>query len=180
MIVCRPANKRGHANPGWLHTSHTVSFANYYDRGISSGQRPSQGASPRHWARAHLTRHAFAGIPSFGALPNMTTASKLLQQMRGRGFESGGDVYLPPAAALDFAHICRRESLAIAGIEGFERIGGKLRPRLDLITDWSGVHAADWPARVRECLDNSLSFITSLPKNEDIVLSFTVLSEQEW
>jgi redox-sensitive bicupin YhaK (pirin superfamily) len=31
MIKLRPANERGGGNHGWLNTSHTFSFSNYYD-----------------------------------------------------------------------------------------------------------------------------------------------------
>jgi hypothetical protein len=111
----------------------------------------------------------------------------LFRQYRGRGITQtcpdegrDGELYLTLPTALDFVADCNRNQLAIIGIEGFTYQNGLLRARLDLIADLSAIETSNFREYKEACNRSAQDFIFPLYKNKGIVLSFVVLSENEW
>lgn len=109
-----------------------------------------------------------------------TSEARLREEMRPLGIERGGELYLPPVQALEFSRRCREASLCVVGVECFERAGENVRPRLDLVADWSDVDAATWAARVRACHASTVTFLQRLPAEPPLLVTLTVLAEDEW
>jgi hypothetical protein len=65
--------------------------------------------------------------------------SGLLRAFRDRGKWSSNKLYLCLPEAREFLDVATKMGVRIIGIEGFDEVAAVLRPRLDLIADFSGV-----------------------------------------
>ena len=110
----------------------------------------------------------------------MLSEERLFEQYHQRGIVQNGELYLRAATAFDFVAQCEENDLAIIGIEGFTVENGEIRPRLDLIGDFSLIETFDWRQYRDACIRFAKRFICGLPTWDGIVLTFVLLSQEEW
>lgn len=91
--------------------------------------------------------------------------SELVAKFRHRGLWRANELYLRPPAAREFIEAATVGTLRVIGIECFEEESNMLRPRLDLIADFS-------EAPLQRANDDARSFIESIP--EYVLCSFTL------
>ncbi|MDP3273828.1 MAG: hypothetical protein Q8Q09_01445 [Deltaproteobacteria bacterium] len=62
------------------------------------------------------------------------------------GFTSGAEFYVRADVAAAYLDACAEHSLVVLGVEAFDRHGDKLKPRVDLIADFSRIleSSSDW------------------------------------
>lgn len=82
----------------------------------------------------------------------MSSAQEVLARFQEKGIPRGkGSLYFKPMDALELVEACRRESVAVIGLEGFRVDGTYIMP--DIIVDLSNPSPASWHAYVAECAD---------------------------
>jgi hypothetical protein len=96
------------------------------------------------------------------------------------GISRGGELYLQPRHALDFIRACQENNIAVIGIEGFIYENGQLAPQLDMIADYSSGNETSWNDYKNTRNNSSEHFTRNLLNKKGLILSFVVLSEQEW
>lgn len=94
-----------------------------------------------------------------------------------------GEFYLPASAAAEYLDACSRAGLAIAGVEAFQRDGVNLKPRLDLIADFSELLATSsetWTTVAASSIGEALHFVRSVVGEQSALwLSFVAVAEAE-
>lgn len=106
---------------------------------------------------------------------------RIQQAFADVGSEHGGEFFVPASAADRYIDTCVQESLAIIGVETFRLEGEKRKPILEQIADFSSMLTAieGWGVIVRETAAEAHRFVRQVPTEADVLLSFTLLSEQE-
>jgi hypothetical protein len=94
----------------------------------------------------------------------MESPSRLLLEFSSSGLVSNGELYLPLEAARRLVERCREKSIAILGVEAFDVLAGKIRPRVDLIADFSDEfdRLSDWNETVARTTQDALSFLDAV------------------
>ncbi|MDP2269634.1 MAG: hypothetical protein Q8K32_02810 [Archangium sp.] len=109
----------------------------------------------------------------------MLTAQHLEALLADRSVLRGGERYFDLPTSSDFIEACIENDFAIIGIEGFEMVEGGIRPRMDLIADFSERDALTWSHLKDRANRSAIDFLSAL--NDPVVhLNFTVLSSSEW
>lgn len=97
------------------------------------------------------------------------------------GFSSGGEFYVRADAAVAYLDACARNGLVVLGVEAFDRSGGKLRPRWDLIADFSGLRESnnnDWTATVKASHREAIRFVHANVKEDSGLVINVVVAEE--
>ena len=91
----------------------------------------------------------------------MESPSRLLLEFSSSGLVSKGELYLPLEAARRLVERCREKRIAILGVEAFDILAGEIRPRVDLIADFSDAFdsAPDWIEAVVRTAQDAISFL---------------------
>ena len=110
----------------------------------------------------------------------MLSENEIIEHFRKNGIFQGGELYLATPAALKFLTNCEENDLAVIGVEGFQYHCGKVKPLLDQIADYSSAKASRWEEFRDVCNTSCKAFIFGLPQEEELVVNFTVLSQEEW
>lgn len=110
----------------------------------------------------------------------MLFENEIIDYFRKHGIFQGEELYLDIPTALKFLTVCEENDLAIMGIECFQYNGGKIKPVLDQIADYSSAEAANWEEFRNLCNNSCKAFIYSLLTEDALVVNFTVLSQKEW
>ncbi len=108
------------------------------------------------------------------------TPETVFKQFRQQGFESAGNLYLPPSVALTLVDAADRADLAVLGLEGFVLESGGLRPRLDLIADYSSAEGSTWADYRRACNSSARTFLRALPDTQGILIAVVLQPSDEW
>ncbi len=69
----------------------------------------------------------------------MSTVDDVRFLFSDAGFVSGTEFYVRADAAAAYVDECARRGLVVLGLEAFDRQEGRLKPRLDLIADFSNL-----------------------------------------
>jgi hypothetical protein len=91
----------------------------------------------------------------------------------------GNELYLPASTALELINKAEAGNLAVIGLEGFTKVGERLRPRLDLIADYSRATGGQWEEFRKVCNQAAARFIENAPPESDLVFSPVLTSERE-
>lgn len=109
----------------------------------------------------------------------MLTKDLIYKQFSNLGINQGGDLYLDQPHSLQFIETCRRNGLAVIGIEAFTNREGSLTPQMDRIADFSTLKAESWDQFCEKCYEASLSFLQKMNPIQNIVINFTVLEKKD-
>lgn len=110
----------------------------------------------------------------------MSTLDHALAEMRRRGIERGGEIYLTPESGIACIAVCQEDDLAVVGVEGFVIDEGSTVPLIDQIADFSQLRAIDWSSFRNESNREAIEFINQLPRSVGLHVSLTLLSRGEW
>jgi hypothetical protein len=102
------------------------------------------------------------------------TAKTVLDRFASLAHPAGRDDYFPPDVATDIIDACDAADVAVIGIEGFEIRAGMIRPRLDLIADFSALSDAPWRTFRSQCNAEARGFLRSISGVADIYLSLAL------
>ena len=115
-----------------------------------------------------------------GARLEMLSEEQLFDIFGKKGFVNGGELFLRVPTALEFITACEKNNLSVIGMEGFSDEGGAVRPRLDMIADYSGVREKTWQEFRKTCNSASRKFLLGLEPKNGILICLTTFSEEEW
>ncbi len=87
-------------------------------------------------------------------------------------------VLFVPKEALFFIIECKKNNMAIIGIEGFIKIDKKILPQLEMIADFSNYKESNWVDYVEKCAKSAQKFINYFSKVPNVVFQFVVLDEK--
>jgi hypothetical protein len=90
------------------------------------------------------------------------------------GFSSGSEFYVRADTAAAYLDACEQHGLVILGVEAFERRGDKLKPRLDLVADFSSLldSNGDWKEAIAASHREALRFLAEVVKeNSGLVIN---------
>lgn len=104
----------------------------------------------------------------------------LFARFSPQAIRSGGELYFYPSDAQTFLREAEALDFAVAGLEAFDHVEGKLRPRLDRIADYSAAPTAAWEEYRRDTHLLAQSWLKALSGDEIAVVNITVLSRAEW
>jgi hypothetical protein len=107
-------------------------------------------------------------------------ARDVFEQFRERGEVLGGELYLRPADARDLIAASEAAGLAVVGVEGVTWEPDGVRPRTDLIADFSMHDAPTWSEYRLACNAETRAFVAALPLEADLRVTMAILSEEDW
>jgi hypothetical protein len=116
--------------------------------------------------------------PSSSALRG---AEAILADLKSLGWVSGGEVYLPIEAAVRLVTECTDRFVAIVGAEAFHVEGRDVRPRVDLIADFSMVleGAQPWEAKVARTTTDAARFVEMVRRQDPSLFVNFVLADRD-
>ena len=82
--------------------------------------------------------------------------------------------------AIEFLNDCHNNDLAVIGIDGFEIIKGFIKPRIDIIADFSNLEVHDWESYKKRCYSSALEFLQHFKEEANIGYMFVVIGRQEY
>lgn len=107
-------------------------------------------------------------------MENALPSSDIFEAFRDIALQSGAETLIPISHGLSFVDACDAHGLTILGIDGFEKYEQGIRPRLDLIADFSP-RPDDMQDSYREkCSSASRAFIRFAAQQGDVYLSFVL------
>lgn len=90
----------------------------------------------------------------------------------------GGEHYLDFERSRALVKACTEREVAIIGIEGFEFDGPRIRPRMDLIGDFSDAPGANWREFVLNTAESVSAFLDEADST-DLMFAFVLLQSSE-
>ncbi|MDP3156562.1 MAG: hypothetical protein Q8N23_28075 [Archangium sp.] len=109
----------------------------------------------------------------------MITEQQLEAFFADRSLLRVGERYFDLPTSSDFIEACIENDFAIIGIEGFEMVEGGIRPRMDLIADFSERDALTW-SNLKDRANRSALAFRNAVTDHAVLLNFTVVNRTEW
>lgn len=93
-----------------------------------------------------------------------TTIESLYTHFESCKYRFGNDILIPAARCNEFIELCRKQHIAILGIEGFSMNDGQMRvPNLDEIADFSSAYSnGEWQEYVDATALSAKRFIAAM------------------
>jgi hypothetical protein len=103
---------------------------------------------------------------------------EVIERYRGRGVCRGAELYFDGTVGEEIVRTCEEQDLAVIGVEGFELVGKEIRPRLDLIADYSTDPRSPWTEFRSGCNRAALDFLRRAGSDIRVIFCFVLQQEE--
>ncbi|MEX0682733.1 MAG: hypothetical protein WD904_10750 [Dehalococcoidia bacterium] len=108
------------------------------------------------------------------------TGDELIERYRDLSVHTGNEIFLTPKDALRVIDEISEEDMAVLSIEGFDLLDRFVRPRLDLIADYSPRKDELWAAHRDSTISAARDFLSRLLDSQAIAVILQLWTHDEW